>query len=48
MTLIDTAEMYGEGVAEKVVGDAIASRRDEVYLGAISLIMRPEGVRLSL
>lgn len=32
MTLIDTAEMYGEGVAEKVVGDAIASRRDEVYL----------------
>jgi len=30
--LIDTAEMYGEGVAEKVVGDAIASRRDEVYL----------------
>src|SRR5207248_7903784 len=32
MTLIDTAEMYGEGGAEKVVGRAIAGRRDEVYL----------------
>jgi diketogulonate reductase-like aldo/keto reductase len=32
MTLIDTAEMYGEGGAEIVVGEAIAGRRDEVYL----------------
>jgi diketogulonate reductase-like aldo/keto reductase len=32
MTLIDTAEMYGEGGAELVVGEAIAGRRDEVYL----------------
>jgi len=32
MTLIDTAEMYGEGGAEKVVGEAIAGRRDEVWL----------------
>lgn len=32
MTLIDTAEMYGEGGAEEVVGAAIAGRRDEVYL----------------
>jgi diketogulonate reductase-like aldo/keto reductase len=32
MTLIDTAEMYGEGGAEKVVGRAIAGRRDAVYL----------------
>lgn len=32
MTLIDTAEMYGEGGAEKVVAQAIAGRRDEVYL----------------
>lgn len=32
MTLIDTAEMYGEGGAEEVVGDAIAGRRDEVFL----------------
>jgi diketogulonate reductase-like aldo/keto reductase len=32
MTLIDTAEMYGEGGAEKVVAEAISGRRDEVYL----------------
>ena len=32
MTLIDTAEMYGEGGAEEVVGAAIAGRRPEVYL----------------
>lgn len=32
MTLIDTAEMYGEGGAEEVVGEAIAGRRDEVFL----------------
>ncbi|MBO9124689.1 MULTISPECIES: aldo/keto reductase [unclassified Rhizobium] len=32
MTLIDTAEMYAEGGAEKIVGEAIRGRRDEVYL----------------
>lgn len=32
LTLIDTAEMYGEGGAEEVVGQAIAGRRDEVML----------------
>ena len=32
MTLIDTAEMYGEGGAEQVVGEAIAGRRDGLYL----------------
>jgi diketogulonate reductase-like aldo/keto reductase len=32
LTLIDTAEMYGDGGAEEVVGQAIAGRRDEVYL----------------
>ncbi len=32
MTLIDTAEMYGEGGAEEVVGEAIAGRRDEIFL----------------
>lgn len=32
MTLIDTAEMYAEGGAEEVVGQAIQGRRDEVYL----------------
>jgi diketogulonate reductase-like aldo/keto reductase len=32
MTLIDTAEMYGEGGAEEVVAEAIAGRRDSVFL----------------
>lgn len=32
LTLIDTAEMYGEGAAEELVGEAIAGRRDEVFL----------------
>jgi diketogulonate reductase-like aldo/keto reductase len=32
MTLIDTAEMYGNGAAEKLVGEAIAGRRQEVFL----------------
>ncbi|MCU1226426.1 MAG: Aldo/keto reductase [Edaphobacter sp.] len=29
---IDTAEMYGSGLAEEIVGEAIAGRRDEVFL----------------
>ncbi|MBN9453698.1 MAG: aldo/keto reductase [Bosea sp.] len=29
---IDTAEMYGDGRAEALIGEAIASRRDEVFL----------------
>ena len=32
MTHIDTAEMYGSGAVEEVVGDAIQGRRDEVFL----------------
>lgn len=32
LTLVDTAEMYGDGGAEEVVGEAIAGRRDEVFL----------------
>ncbi|MBA1202743.1 aldo/keto reductase [Pseudomonas capeferrum] len=32
MTLIDTAEMYAEGGAEEVVGQAIAGRRDKVFV----------------
>jgi diketogulonate reductase-like aldo/keto reductase len=31
-TLIDTAEMYGDGRSEELVGEAIAGRRDEVFL----------------
>jgi len=32
LSLIDTAEMYGEGGAEEVVGEAIAGRREQVFL----------------
>ncbi|HYH39642.1 MAG TPA: aldo/keto reductase [Azospirillum sp.] len=32
LTLIDTAEMYADGGAEEVVGDALAGRRDGVFL----------------
>ena len=32
MTLIDTAEMYADGGAEELVGEAIAGRREEVFL----------------
>ncbi len=32
MTLIDTAEMYGEGGAEEVVAKAIAGQRSQVFL----------------
>lgn len=32
LTLIDTAEMYGDGRAEQLVGEAIAGRRDRVFL----------------
>ena len=32
MTLIDTAEMYGDGAAERVVGEAVSGRRDEAFI----------------
>jgi diketogulonate reductase-like aldo/keto reductase len=32
MTLIDTAEMYADGGAEELVGEAIKGRRDEVFV----------------
>ena len=32
MTLVDTAEMYGEGAAEAVVAEAIAGQRDRVFV----------------
>jgi diketogulonate reductase-like aldo/keto reductase len=31
-TLIDTAEMYGDGRAEELIGEAIEGRRNEVFL----------------
>lgn len=32
LTLIDTAEMYADGAAEEVVGEAIKGQREKVYL----------------
>src|SRR5688572_19932580 len=32
MTHVDTAEMYGNGEVERIVGEAIEGRRDEVFL----------------
>jgi diketogulonate reductase-like aldo/keto reductase len=32
LTHIDTAEMYGAGAAERIIGNAIAGRRDKVFL----------------
>lgn len=34
LTHIDTAEMYGNGAVEELVGTAIAGRRDEVFLAS--------------
>lgn len=46
MTLIDTAEMYGNGGAERVVGRAIAGRRDGVLL--VSKVLPANASRASL
>src|SRR5215831_7138891 len=32
LTLIDTAEMYGEGAVEELIGEALAGRRDEAFI----------------
>src|SRR5207245_5594777 len=32
LTHVDTAEMYGDGSVEEMVGEAIEGRRDEVFL----------------
>jgi diketogulonate reductase-like aldo/keto reductase len=32
MTLIDTAEMYGDGATESLLGDALAGLRDQIFL----------------
>jgi len=32
LTLIDTAEMYGEGAVEELIGEAIGGRRNETFL----------------
>jgi diketogulonate reductase-like aldo/keto reductase len=44
MTHIDTAEMYGSGAAERLIGQAIAGRRDEVFL--VSKVLPQNASRL--
>jgi diketogulonate reductase-like aldo/keto reductase len=44
MNHIDTAEMYGAGAAEQLVGHAIAGRRDEIFL--VSKVMPQNASRL--
>ncbi len=41
--LIDTAEMYGDGQAEQLVGEAIAGRRDRAFL--LSKVLPPNATR---
>jgi diketogulonate reductase-like aldo/keto reductase len=44
MNHIDTAEMYGAGAAEELVGNAIAGRRDEIFL--VSKVLPQNASRL--
>ena len=44
MNHIDTAEMYGSGAAERLIGKAIAHRRDEVFL--VSKVLPQNASRL--
>src|SRR3954471_2873514 len=42
VTFLDTADMYGRGANEELVGRAIAGRRDEVQLATKFGIVRDE------
>ena len=46
LRLIDTAEMYGEGAAEELVGEALAGRRDEAFV--VSKVYPHNASRLGL
>lgn len=43
LTHVDTAELYGSGRVEEIVGEAIAGRRDEVFL--VSKVMPSNATR---
>ncbi|MEA2150200.1 MAG: hypothetical protein QOD69_2030 [Solirubrobacteraceae bacterium] len=45
VTFLDTADMYGTGANEELVGRAIAGRRDEVVLATKFGIVREDGAR---
>src|SRR5688572_11617015 len=42
MTWVDTAEVYGRGLSERLVGQAVRDRRDEVEI-ATKVAPRPSG-----
>lgn len=46
MTLIDTAEMYGDGRSEELVGEAIAEVREQVFLVSKALPQNASRARL--
>jgi hypothetical protein len=55
LTLIDTAELYGDGAAEELVAEAIDGRRDDVFLvskvsrenrGALDLALDHDDLKL--
>jgi diketogulonate reductase-like aldo/keto reductase len=48
MTLIDTAEMYADGEAERVVGEAIRSSRERVFLVSKAYPQNASHARLPL
>jgi diketogulonate reductase-like aldo/keto reductase len=47
MTLIDTAEMYADGGSERVVGEAVRGRRDDVFLVSKAYPQNASSGRLS-
>jgi diketogulonate reductase-like aldo/keto reductase len=47
MTLIDTAEMYGGGLAEELVAEAFKGRRDEVFL-VTKVLPQHAGARVTI
>lgn len=48
MNFLDTADMYGRGTNEELIGRAIAGRRDEVVLATKFGIVRGEGSERSI
>lgn len=47
MTLIDTAEMYGDGAAETLIGEALGTLRDQVFLVSKAYPQNASHARLS-
>ncbi len=44
LALIDTAEMYGDGASERIVGEAVRGRRDEAFI--VSKVLPSNASRL--